>query len=159
MEYTRLLESSRSPARCALQNSSTFTMLARLCSNSCRLLTLPASPASTLGLAAASITQSAAGRTSKSLAWRMSPWMNLTPRFRSRTRLISEPGRMEVVDARDGKTFAPFEQRFGDRRPGEAADTRDQDFHRAACGASRCVQLPAISLKMVGNGLVMLQLG
>jgi hypothetical protein len=76
--------------------SSTFTRLARLCSNNWRLLKRCPEARQHAGLAAASITQSAAGKGSKSLARRISPWMNFTPMRRSRTRLISEPGRWRL---------------------------------------------------------------
>ena len=56
----------------------------------------PCTPASTLGLAAASMTQSAAGSVSRSLAVRMSPWMKFTPSVRNRRRLVSEPGRIRL---------------------------------------------------------------
>jgi hypothetical protein len=45
-----------------------------LCSINCRLLVFPSTPASTLGLAAASITQSAGGSELMSLALRISRW-------------------------------------------------------------------------------------
>ncbi len=56
----------------AAQYSSKFTAPERLCSMSWRLLVLPSMPASTLGLAAASIIQSQPGSDSKSLAQRTS---------------------------------------------------------------------------------------
>src|SRR5689334_7486652 len=51
MEYTRLLLRSTSPAVWRRQYSSVFTVLQRLCSRSCRLLTRPSTPARTLGVA------------------------------------------------------------------------------------------------------------
>src|ERR1039457_4299700 len=68
----------------------------RLCSTSCRGLESPSTPARMLGFAAASITQSLAGRASMSLAARASPCTSLTPRrFRS-ARFPSLPGRMKL---------------------------------------------------------------
>src|SRR5213594_1630710 len=57
IEYTRLVLRSNNPAPWVLQYSRMLTMLARLCSNSCRLVPEPFMPANTLGFAAASITQ------------------------------------------------------------------------------------------------------
>ncbi len=73
IEYTLLLLNSRSPAFERRQYSSTFSVPTRLCSINCRRLVLPSTPASTLGLAAASITQSAGGSRSRSLDMRTSP--------------------------------------------------------------------------------------
>ena len=58
IEYTRLVLSSTSPPAERLQCSNTLMVPNRLCSTSWRLLTCPVIPASTLGFAAASITQS-----------------------------------------------------------------------------------------------------
>src|SRR5215472_6235795 len=66
-EYTRLELNKMRPALRCLQYSSRFTVPHRLCSTSWRLLDLPSTPARTLGLAAASRTQSADGKDSKSL--------------------------------------------------------------------------------------------
>ncbi len=61
-------ESRTKPARWRRQYSRRFTVPRRLCSRSWRLLVAPSTPARTFGVAAASITTSAAGRVSKSLA-------------------------------------------------------------------------------------------
>ena len=95
-EYTRLLLKSTRPAPCRLQYSSVLSVPARLCSINWRLEDLPSTPASTLGLAAASITQSAGGRVSKSAALRTSPCHTRMPAQRSRSRFCSEPGRMKL---------------------------------------------------------------
>ncbi len=94
--YTRLVLSKMKPARWALAYSRRFTVPPRLCSTSCRELVRPSTPASTLGFAAASITQSAAGSVSRSLAARRSPWKSFTPRRRRASRLASLPGRMKL---------------------------------------------------------------
>ena len=72
-EYTRLVLSIINPAKHLLQYSNTLTVPSRLCSISCRLLVTSDVPAKTLGLAAASITQSTADNDSRSLGFRMSP--------------------------------------------------------------------------------------
>jgi hypothetical protein len=73
------------PARRLLQYSSRLIVPRRLCSTTCRELERPSTPAITLGFAEASITQSAGGRASMSLAARTSPWTSLIPRrFSSR---------------------------------------------------------------------------
>src|SRR5580704_245975 len=96
MEYTRLVLISSRPALWILQYSNTFTTLPKLCSINCRLLKPVWRPASTLGFAAASITQSTAGSDSKSLGMRISPCVSATPASRRRARFNSEPGRMRL---------------------------------------------------------------
>ncbi len=71
-------------------------MPSRLCSTSCRLLVRPSTPASTLGLAAASMTHSASGSASKSLAARWSAWNSRPPSRFSSARFVSLPGRMKL---------------------------------------------------------------
>src|ERR1035438_5403370 len=84
------------PARWRLQCSSRLTVPPRLCSTSWRELERPSTPAMTVGFAAASTTQSHAGRASTSLAARASAWTSFIPRrFRS-ARLASLPGRMKL---------------------------------------------------------------
>ena len=61
-----------------------------------RELVWPSTPARTLGLAAASMTQSTAGRVSRSLGARRSPWKSLTPIFFRASRFDSLPGRMKL---------------------------------------------------------------
>src|SRR5712691_5690015 len=79
IEYTRLVLSKTNPAPIFLQYSSRLMVPPRLCSTDWRLLESAPTPANTLGLAAASITQSTFGRTSKSLGQRTSPWRTRTP--------------------------------------------------------------------------------
>ena len=94
MEYTRLVESRMKPAWCTLQYSSRCTVPSRLWSTSSRELVLPSTPASTLALAAASITKSAAGRAAMAAASRRSAVRTRAPRRSSGARLVSLPGRM-----------------------------------------------------------------
>ena len=77
---------------------------ARLCSNSWRLLNAAREPASTLGLAAASITQSAGGQALRS-RWPGACRRGSTslPACRSRARLHLRPRAHQVVHARDGR--------------------------------------------------------
>src|ERR1700679_381812 len=84
------------PARTRLQYSRRFTVPRRLCSTACRELDSPSTPARTLGFAAASISQSQAGRASISLADRMSPCTRRIPRRLSSARFASLPGRMKL---------------------------------------------------------------
>src|SRR5579871_3147857 len=84
------------PALQRRQYSSVLTTLQRLCSTSCLLVDFPSTPASTLGLAAASITHSASGNISRSLAIRRSPWKSFTPAALSRVRFVSAPGRARL---------------------------------------------------------------
>src|SRR5208283_3796953 len=84
------------PARTRLQYSRRFTVPPRLCSTSWRELERPSTPAMTLGLAAASITQSDGARESTSLAARASPWTRRIPSRFSSDRLTSLPGRLKL---------------------------------------------------------------
>src|SRR5580658_8155339 len=84
------------PARFLLQYSSRFMVPPRLCSTTCRELERPSTPASTLGLAEASMTQSQGARASMSLAARTSPCASRIPRRFSSARFPSLPGRMKL---------------------------------------------------------------
>src|SRR4029077_12001252 len=95
-EYTRLVLSMINPAEDLLQYSNTSTVPSRLCSISCRLLVTSDIPAKTLGLAAASITQSTAGSDSRSLGFRMSPCRTTTPSSIRARRFSSLPGRLRL---------------------------------------------------------------
>src|SRR5919108_4454100 len=92
-EYTRLVLSIINPAEDLLQYSNKLSVPTRLCSTSCRLLVTPDTPAKTLGLAAASITQSTGDNDSRSLGFRMSPCLATTPLWLRARRLTSPPGR------------------------------------------------------------------
>ncbi len=82
------------PARWALQYSRTLIVPVRLWSTSSLELVLPSTPASTLGLAAASTTKSAAGSAAMAAASRRSAVRTLMPSFASGAVLVSLPGRM-----------------------------------------------------------------
>jgi len=83
------------PAECRRQYSSRLTVPKRLCSISCRVVDRRSKPASTLQFAAASIIQSAGGRQSTSLAFRISPWKTLVLRW-LRRRFDSLPDRIRL---------------------------------------------------------------
>ena len=68
----------------------------KLCSSSCRLLESSVTPARTLGLAAASTTQSTLGSRSKSLGQRTSPCKTRTPAVFSCERFCSPPARRKL---------------------------------------------------------------
>jgi hypothetical protein len=72
-EYTRLVLNMMKPEPARLPYSSRLRVPIRLCSINCRLLGRSCSPPRTLGLAAASTTQSTRGSVSRSLGLRMSP--------------------------------------------------------------------------------------
>src|SRR5215831_504706 len=95
-EYTRLVLSIINPAEHLLQYSNTLTVPSRLCSINCRLLVASDIPAKTLGLAAASITQSTADSDSRSLGFRMSRCCTTTPCCMSARRFSSLPGRLRL---------------------------------------------------------------
>ena len=84
------------PLRCFRQYSSKLIVPTRLWSSSCRDETLPGVPAKTLGSAAQSMTQSTAGRASKSLLHRKSPWINRTPLDWISWRFCSLPARQRL---------------------------------------------------------------
>ena len=125
------------PAPCCLQYSSTLTVPTRLCSMSWRLLLCPSTPASTLGLAAASITQSAGGSASKSLARARRRAGRSMPSRCRRARFVSLPGPAEVVDAGDCETLDPRRASAARQRAAdEAANAGDEDLHYALSSAA-----------------------
>ncbi len=107
-------------------------------------------------LAAASITQSAAGRLSRSLAARMSPWTNSIPSLRRRARLVSEPGRIRLSRPRIARPSPPLEQCLRHRTAHESTDAGDENPHpltywRSGRSNQFCAISRKISSRLLGN--------
>ena len=95
-EYTRLVLRRMMPLPFCLQYSSKFIVPTKLCSMTCLLDVSLSIPARTEGLAAQSITQSAAGRAFRSEGLRMSPLIMPIPKLRRVSTFNSHPLREKL---------------------------------------------------------------